>query len=317
MGIVVIGATFVDIKGYPTGQFIPGGRNVGRVVQVHGGVARNVAEDIANVELEPTFLSVVDDSSLSDSVLQKLEKHKVDTRYIERRPEGLGTWLAVFDQGGDVVASVSRRPDLTAIGEVLEEHGDEIFQKADSIAIEFDIEVPILKKVLALAKKHKKDVYTVVSNMSIAKDRRDLLSRTAALICNEQEAGLLFSEDYGGISPQELGEILLKRIHRARIPRIVVTLGAKGAVYADAAGSFGVCPALRVDVVDTTGAGDSFFAGIVIGMTYGKSLGEACVIGTRLAASVVASRENVCPRFRPEEFGLSTPALCGGRGGRA
>ena len=37
-GIVVIGATFVDIKGYPYSQFIPGGRNSGRVVEVHGGV---------------------------------------------------------------------------------------------------------------------------------------------------------------------------------------------------------------------------------------------------------------------------------------
>ena len=37
---------------------------------------------------------------------------------------------------------------------------------------------------------------------------------------------------------------------------------------------------------------------------YNKTVGEACVIGTRLAASVIASRENVCPRFRPEEFGI-------------
>ena len=56
--------------------------------------------------------------------------------------------------------------------------------------------------------------------------------------------------------------------------------------------------------VDTTGAGDAFFAGAAIGLTYGKSLKEACVIGTRLAASVIATKENVCPRFLPEEFGL-------------
>ena len=55
MGIVVIGAVFVDIKGYPQSTYIPGGRNAGRVEQVHGGVCRNVAEDIANVELRPTL----------------------------------------------------------------------------------------------------------------------------------------------------------------------------------------------------------------------------------------------------------------------
>ena len=53
MGIVVIGAVFVDIKGYPEGAFIPTGRNAGSVEQIHGGVGRNVAEDIANVELRP------------------------------------------------------------------------------------------------------------------------------------------------------------------------------------------------------------------------------------------------------------------------
>ena len=44
MGIVVIGAVFVDIKGYPYANFIPQGRNAGNVETVHGGVGRNVAE---------------------------------------------------------------------------------------------------------------------------------------------------------------------------------------------------------------------------------------------------------------------------------
>lgn len=304
MGIVVIGATFVDVKGYPLAQYIPGGRNVGRVVQVHGGVGRNVVEDIANVELRPTFVSVVDETGLSDDVVRNLIRHKVEIRYIARSPEGLGTWLAVFNNDGDVIASISRRPDLSAVRDVLDEHGDEIFSGADSIVVEFDIEEPILKKVLDLAQKHGKEVYTVISNMSIAMKRRDLLQRTAVLVCNEQEAGMLFSEDYTGTDPEELKEIMVRRASLSGIPRIVVTLGERGAVYADKNGEAGVCPALRVDVVDTTGAGDAFFAGVAIGLTYGKTVGEACVIGTRLAASVISSRENVCPRFRPEEFGI-------------
>jgi len=56
MSIVVMGAVFVDIKGYPLSSYIPGGRNAGRVVQVHGGVSRNIVEDIANVELRPAAL---------------------------------------------------------------------------------------------------------------------------------------------------------------------------------------------------------------------------------------------------------------------
>ena len=49
MGIVVIGAVFIDIKGYSISPYIPAGRNAGKIVQTHGGVGRNVVEDIANV----------------------------------------------------------------------------------------------------------------------------------------------------------------------------------------------------------------------------------------------------------------------------
>ena len=49
MGIAVFGSVFVDIKGYPLNQFVMDGRNAGKVIQVHGGVCRNVAEDIANM----------------------------------------------------------------------------------------------------------------------------------------------------------------------------------------------------------------------------------------------------------------------------
>ena len=82
MGIVVLGAVFVDIKGYPTSTYIPGGRNVGRVEQVPGGVSRNVVEDIANVELRPTFVSLVDTTGTGADVIRKLQDHKVNTDYI-------------------------------------------------------------------------------------------------------------------------------------------------------------------------------------------------------------------------------------------
>ena len=315
-GIVVIGATFVDIKGYPLSQYIPAGRNSGRVVQVHGGVCRNIAEDIANVELRPTLVTVVDYSGISTDVIEKLQKHQCNTDYIRRTEDGLGTWLAVFDNSGDVVASISKRPDLGEIGNILDEKGDEIFAGADSIAVEFDIETPILKRVLTLAEKYGKEVYAPVSNMSIAVERRDLLKRIGCIVCNVQEAGILFSEDYDHMEPEELKEKILRRIRQAQIPRMVVTMGAKGAVYAETGGSTeeipdgteggscGFCPPMKVDVNDTTGCGDAFFSGVAIGLTYGKTLGEACAIGTRLAASVIITDENVCPRFMPAEFDI-------------
>ena len=304
-GIVVIGTVFVDIKGYPRTKYIPGGRNAGRVVQVHGGVSRNVAEDIANVELRPTFVSSVDPDGTGKDVIERLRQRRINTDYIRYAKDGTGTWLAVFDNSGDVVASISKRPGTDAIRRTLEEQGDEIFADADAIAVEVDIEEDILKRILALAEKHGKMVFAVVSNMSIAIERRDLLRRVDCLVCNLQEAGLFFSEDYTGSEPEKMAETLYGRIQDGQIARMVVTMGGQGAVYAARNGERGTVPPVQVDIVDTTGCGDAFFAGVCIGLTYGKSLEEACQIGTRMAASVIVTQENVCPRFLPAEFGLT------------
>ncbi len=304
MGIVVVGAVFVDIKGYPEAAFLPTGRNVGKVEHVHGGVGRNVAEDIANCELRPTFVSLVDQSGMGDDVLRKLKSHKVNTDYIRKTRDGMGTWLAVFDGDGDVYASISKRPDLLPIADTLDQYGDEIFANADSILIEICVDKEIVKRVFALAKKYHKKVYAVVANMSIAMERRDFLQSIDCFVCNIQEAGMLFFNDYTNKTAEEMVEILADRVKAAQIPSMIVTMGGKGAVYADMNGTKGFCPARKVDVKDTTGAGDSFCAGTAVGLTYGKTLAEACEIGAMLAASVIVTSENVCPRFLPKELGL-------------
>ena len=309
MGIVVIGAVFVDIKGYPLSAYIPGGRNAGRVEQVHGGVSRNVVEDIANVELRPTFVSLVDDTGSGQDVIDKLAAHKVNTKYIQRVHDGMGTWLAVFDNDGDVCAAISKRPDTRPLTTLLEKKGDEIFAACDSIALELDLEKETVKQTLRYAKKYGKKVYAVISNMSIAMERRDFLQQIDCFVCNQQEVGMLFSDDYDHLNPDEMCRVLAGNVRSANIPCMVVTMGDQGAVFARANGESGVVPAKKVDVIDTTGAGDAFFAGTVIGLTYGKGLADSCEIGSRLAASVICTKENVCPRFRPLEFGLDIPVV--------
>ncbi len=304
-GIVVIGPVFVDIKGYPLSNYNPDGRNMGEVKTVHGGVSRNIVEDLANMELRPTFLSLVDDSGTGGDVMYQLGRHKVNTEYIKKVKDGMGIWLAVFDNSGDVVASISKRPEFTPVLDTIKERGDEIFANCDSISLEIDADKDIVKTVFDYAKKYGKKVYAVISNMSIAIERRDFFKFVDCLVCNQEEAGILFSEDYSGYTTEQMRATLLEKITAAQIPSMVVTMGAQGAVYAGVSGESGTCSALKVDVVDTTGAGDAFFAGVCAGLTYGKPLGEACSIGTRLSAAVIQTTENVCPRFLPEEFDLA------------
>lgn len=305
MSIVVIGTTFVDIKGFPEDSYIPTGRNVGSVEFIHGGVARNLVEDIANVELRPTFVSIVDDTPMGQAVLTKLKNHKVNCDYVLTVPDGMGMWLAVFNDHGDVAGSISKRPNALPLADLLDEKGDEIFAQADSVVLQVDLHKEIVKRVFALAEKHRTKLFALVSNMSIAAERRDFLQRFDCFICNQQEAGILFLDDYSQAEPEEMSRILADRVEKAKIPSMVVTMGSKGAVYADCQGRRGVCPARNVMVKDTTGAGDAFCAGVAIGLTYGQGLEQAVWIGTFLAASVITSAENVCPRFLPEEVGLA------------
>ena len=304
MSILVVGAVFVDIKGFPSDLYIPEGRNVGRIEYIHGGVARNVVEDIANVELKPTYLGIVDDTPLGKDVVEKLKNHKVNTDYMLTIPDGMGTWLAVFDNNGDLAGSISKRPVLLPIYDLLEEKGDEIFENTDSVVLEVDIDLPIVKKVIELAKKHNAKLFGLVSNMGIATKRRDLLQNFDCFICNQLEAGIFFADDYTDKTREELQELLEVKVKAANIPSMIVTMGDKGAVYADLKGNSGACDAKKVHVKDTTGAGDAFCAGVSIGLTYGKTMAEAIEIGSTLAASVITSSENVCPRFLPEEFGI-------------
>ena len=303
MGIVVIGAAFMDIKGFPMNNYIPDGRNVGRIEYIHGGVARNVVEDIANVELRPTYLGIVDETPMGAAVVQKLKNHKVNCDYVLTIPDGMGTWLAVFDNNGDVAGSISKRPNMLPIVDLLEEKGDEIFADADAVVLEVDLDKELVKKVLELAEKHGKKRFALVSNISLAIERRDLLQRFTCFICNQQEAGMFFADDYHGKSREEMCEILGEKVLQAKLSAMVGTMGGDGAVYADMSGTKGVCPAKKVHVKDTTGAGDAFCAGVSIGLTYGKSLPEAIEIGSTLAASVITSSENVWPRFLPKELG--------------
>ena len=287
MSIVVLGAVFVDIKGFPESQYIPDGRNAGRIEYIQGGVSRNVVEDIANLELRPTFISIVDESALGTDVLRKLNDHKVNTDYMQVIPNGMGTWLAVFDEKGDLAGSISQRPNLAPVLDILEEKGDEIFQKASSVVLEIDMDKDIVKKTVQLAEKYNKKLFGVVSNMSIAVERRDFLQKFDCLICNKQEAGIFFTEDYEDMKQDELLPIICERIERGKINSIIVTMGGDGAIYASRNGEKGFCPAKKVMVKDTTGAGDAFCAGVASALTYGKSLADACEIGSRLAALYV------------------------------
>ena len=293
MKVVAVGTIFVDIKGYPEGHYLPTGRNAGDIKYFHGGVARNVAEDVAKLGEESVLVSLVDKSGVASDVIRHLSAVNVRTSYVKATKNGMGTWMAVFDECGELRASISKRPELLPICDTLTENEEQIFQSADGILLEIDIDEEIVDITMRMAEKYSIPVYAVISNMTIAKERIEYIKRTTCFFCNRLEAGLFFEKETADLSPQQMLDLLKTELKRLNMQAMVITMDADGAVYADADGEAGHCPAEPITVVDTTGAGDAVVAGTSVGLLRKLPFAEACILGTKTAAKVLTTKENV------------------------
>lgn len=294
----VFGAVFVDIKGFPSGKYFPTGRNLGEVKIVHGGVCRNVAEDLANVGNFALFVTMFETDGIGEDVRRRLENCGVNLQYALNAENGMGMWLAVLDENGDLAGSISRQPDFSALEKQVELCGDEIVKNCENIVLEIDMRESIAEKVFALAEKYQKDVYAVVGNMSVILKRPDFLSKTRLFIMNEIEGGSLFGCELDREDPKSVLEIVRREAAEREIREIVVTLGDKGSVFYDAkSGDCGHIPAEQTVMVDSTGAGDAFFSGTVAARTKGFDLRRAAEFGAHLAALTIRSNESTCPKI--------------------
>ena len=294
----VFGSIFVDVKGFPFGKYLPTGRNIGDVKFIHGGVCRNVAEDMANISHPVSFVTMFEDSGIGEEVRRRLAANGVDLKYAVSAPAGMGMWLAVFDEKGDLAGSISRQPDFSAMEKLVSERCDEILQDCSELVLEVDMNPEIARIVFEAAEKAGRDVYVVVGNMGVILQHPEYLSKAKLFIMNEIEAGSLFGCKFDPSMPQEVLDRMVIEARKRGIGEIVVTLGEYGSVFFDAAsGDCGHIPSIKSRLVDSTGAGDAFFSGTVAARINGMSLRQAAEKGTYLASLTIQSKESVCPRM--------------------
>lgn len=305
LGTVVVGVIFTDIKGFPTDRYLPTGRNVGRVEYVQGGVSRNIAQNIAVSGMPVTFVSMTEASGLGKEAVERLDACGVNTEFVLSTPKnGIGKWMVILDENGDVAGQISCPPDMKPLAEFVTAYGNAFVREADQIILEIDIGEETSETVLSLAERYGKRVYAIVGNMSVLLKRPDLICRTDCFICNELEIGQLFGKDLSQMPVEQLARVLSQEVISHGFPSTVVTLGERGCVYYDKArDACGAVPAIPTVVVDSTGAGDAFLSGTVMGLSKGLTLEEATQIGTRLASLTLRSGESSCPKNNiPAEF---------------
>ena len=301
---VVIGTVFMDCKGFAAADYDPAGRNVGTVKFIHGGVGRNVAENLANLGESVLFVSSVDDTALGSEVEQKLKARGVDLSCIKRLPTaGMGIWLVIIDENGNLAGSVSQMPRLEALEATICDKGDEIIKNARSVLLELDLNEKIAARTIALAEKYGKAVYGITGNMQVILKAPELLKKLECYICNETEAERLFGSPIPE-STDEIIKVLAAYLTEKELKSMIITLGERGSVWCRSVGERteqGFCPVEAVRAVDTTGAGDAFFSGAITALNKALSMQEACLCGTKLALWTLAVEEPVCHEL-PEEL---------------
>lgn len=293
----VIGVSFVDVKGTPFGIYVPDGRNLGKIETTEGGVARNIAENFAACDLPVRFVSLTDRSAFGVSVVRHLEEAGVDTRYLRTVEDGgIGMWMVVLNEEGDAAGQISMMPNTAPLLSLIEEEADRLMAESESVILEIDLGEEIAERVIHAASRHHVPVYAIVGNLSVIERRPDLLFSTECIVCNAVEFGKLFSADLRKNSPEEM-VAFLQKVHTPSLPSVIVTLGAQGSVtYERKTNTYGIVPAEKVRVVDTSGAGDAFLSGVVMGRNHALSLTESAAIGTHLAALAIGTSRSAVPK---------------------
>lgn len=294
--MLVIGAIFVDVKGFSFGTYQPEGTNIGDVQVTPGGVCRNVAEDLARMGLTSQFVSMVDDTALGRDARDSLAALGIDMTHVVAAPRGMGMWLAILDEHGDLRGSISRQPDFAAMEDYIRREGEAMVSGCDGIVLGYDTNAAITSRIINLAEKYDKPIYGLVGNMGVLLRHTEYLRKSACFICNEIEAERLFNVPLTALGPEEMLPMLVQESRNLGVPAMVLTMGPQGAVYVDhRTGEFGRCPAQAVDMVDSTGAGDAFFSGTVAALMKEMPLSQAVRVGTELAARTLRVAGSSCP----------------------
>lgn len=303
MNIALFGTVFMDIKGFSANTYDPVGRNVGYVKFVHGGVGRNVAENLGVLGMPVTLVSTLDDNAMGQDIIHRLEKNGICTSYLGKAPkDGMGMFLAVLDQDGELAGSISHAPDFSLLEALLDARGEEIIAKASHICLEIDLNESISRKVIQLANAMQKPIFALPGNLEVTRRNKDFLAGMECFICNDIEAVKLMEISFDCADVERMRTELVRFTERMRLRSMVVTMGEFGAVYyrrgMPEAMHHAVTP---VKMVDSTGAGDAFFSGTVAGLVKGHDLGEAVAYGAKIAAYTIRSEESTCIGFTEQE----------------
>ncbi|KAK6197328.1 ribokinase [Scheffersomyces amazonensis] len=300
--ITVIGSLNYDLVTF-TDKVPEGGETYQAVAfETHlGGKGLNEALAVAKLSANNTptpvrMIGNVGDDQFGQQLRQVLLDHNVDATEV-RILKGIssGTATILVETSGEnrimIVAGAN--------GELKPTESDYEGYFPDKQATEYVIlqnEYPDTLKTINWIHKHRPNINVCYNPSPFQPEliTEDVLSKIDFLIVNEVEAkGIAERLNYNGdIGYESLTEGLFKSLNPRNIQTVVITLGSQGSLLKDkSTPNAEFVPAVKVDkVVDTTGAGDTFFGGLVSNLARGVSLTEAGKFATIASSLAIQSK---------------------------
>lgn len=299
MDVLVIGAAGLDVKGEVGGPLQMGTSNPGSIRQSPGGVARNIAENLARLGVEVALITALGDDWPGRYILEHARQAGINTDHILVRPDlRTGTYLALQDQEKQLIVGLDDMGAIQAITPQYLHDRQHLFQEAEMIAIDANLSPEALEIVFRLAAEYHRPVCADPTSASLAVRLQPFLGQLHLVTPNLQEAYALLGE-VGGSSSHPIR--IARRLVAQGVKLAVITLAEKGLCYATVQES-GNLPAIAVPIVDRTGVGDALTAAVIFGLLEGLPPTEAVRLGLSAAALTLQCRHTVCPDLSLERL---------------
>ncbi|MFI2410136.1 ribokinase [Streptomyces sp. NPDC018947] len=253
---------------------------LGSDLAVHpGGKGANQAVAAARLGARTALLARVGDDSHGRLLLDSQREAGVDTVGVLVGGAPTGVALITVDPSGDNSIVVSPGANGRLAPEDVRAAAS-LFQASRVVSAQ--LEIP-LESVVEVTRSLAPGSRFVLNPSPPRPLPREVLAACDPLIVNEHEAKVILGDACVSGRPEDWARLLLAKGPRS----VVVTLGAEGALVASAAEGVTRVPSVKVDAVDTTGAGDAFTAALAWRLGTGESLAAAAAYAARVGAAAV------------------------------
>lgn len=277
--IVVVGSSNTDMTIKAHRLPAPGETILGGSFQMGpGGKGANQAVAAARLGGDVTFICKVGRDLFGDNAIKGYEADGIDTSHVLRSDKPSGVALILVDGYGENVISVAPGANGDLTPDDIESVRD-VIESADYVILQ--LEIPV-ESTLAAARIAHKAGACVILNPAPAAILPDELFRYVSIITpNQTEMSLLT-----GIEDDV--PAMVARLSSMGVETVVMTRGSKGcALYCN--GTNEMIPALKVNAIDATAAGDTFCGALCVGLSEGLSLKDAALFATK-ASSITVQR---------------------------